>query len=129
MPQKGTYEFLHKASIFRQPHTYIHNFLFIFRQPPESSVVMKDLKSYWPLQRDKEYTEKKREYCKHNHVLFCTDETITVTSSSLPPVYPPYPAALAASANGLLVDDDRPTSCALMANSSAISWKKTQANS
>lgn len=55
------------------------------------------------------------------HVLdFWTIDTITVTSSSLPPVKAVYPAALAASAKGLL-PVDFPTSCALNAKSSAIS--------
>lgn len=56
--------------------------------------------------------------------LFWTNDTITATSSSLPPVYPLYPAARAESANGLFPNADFPTSCALLANSFAISYEK-----
>lgn len=49
-----------------------------------------------------------------------TNEMMTVTASSLPPLCPLYPSSLAASANGVLSVLDRPTSCAFAATNSAI---------
>lgn len=76
---------------------------------------------FWYLQMEKCYKEGQT-YCELELDFFCTNDTMTVTSSSLPPVYPTYPAAWAASANGVLTHADRPTSWALMAKYSAISW-------
>lgn len=66
--------------------------------------------------------ETKTHFQVRDDELFFTSETITVTSSSFPPVNPTYPAAWAASANGLRAEVDPPTSCALVASTSAMPY-------